>query len=457
MSVSILNSFIDTNTILAISSEPDGSTILGNLLQMICLAFNDPEGCVRFNPHSSMDPESFSRYFNCAVGMVIKSIDALQKFHVLTVEDGKMYINLIREQRMKKTAALQKEAKAAEARAKGAARTAMCRANKKAADAAGEKKSETAPDKKFKNIATENGNEPVTENNSKPVTEPSSENHKKPLEKNSQTRAATHVAKTKNKTCNAKCNAASGKGTPHNYNYNNYNKQDNKNYNYPNYDNYNYADAGKNNPPVTDKGSPHAPKTETQKNPPVPAEKTGSSCLPFCPGDHVDESQLIPLEMMPVQAQHVLDAWNKLKLKPFKGLYSALAEKFFDILYNYGEEAFLKVIENIKNSPFLMGRTNTPNNWCATFTWLLKLKNFLNVLNGKYNRNSGGSACYDAGKTYTGKTYTDGNRNDIPSNIPGCENWANMTPKERHQAYYEYMHPHNELLDEMARDFGVSY
>lgn len=105
-----------------------------------------------------------------------------------------------------------------------------------------------------------------------------------------------------------------------------------------------------------------------------------------------------------------------------------------------------------------MGRTNTPNNWCATFTWLLKLKNFLNVLNGKYNRNSGGgSACNYTDENYLAKTYTDGNRNDIPSNIPGCENWANMTPEERHQAYYDYMHPHNDLLDEMARDFGVSY
>jgi hypothetical protein len=32
-----------------------------------------------------------------------------------------------------------------------------------------------------------------------------------------------------------------------------------------------------------------------------------------------------------------------------------------------------------------------------------------------------------------------------------------MTPEERKQAYHEYMRPHNELLDEMARDFGVTY
>jgi hypothetical protein len=95
-----------------------------------------------------------------------------------------------------------------------------------------------------------------------------------------------------------------------------------------------------------------------------------------------------------------------------------------------------------------MGRNNTPNRWRVTFTWLLNEKNFRNVLRGKYNRNSGGGPDYN---------YAGGNHDDIPPNIPGCENWSEMTPEERHQAYYEYLNPHNELLDEMARDFGVTY
>ena len=326
MTVSVLNSLIDTNTLLAISSEPDGCAIVGNLFQMISLAIHDPEGCVRLDPNSSMDPEIFSKYFNCAVSMVAKSIETLQKSGLIMIEDGKIYVTLLRGQKMKN--------------------------------------------------------------------------------------------ETRDEKWNAPCNILENEEN-HNYNnYNNYNLLIKDKYNY----NYNYAEG---------------------------AEKTEGSCLPFCPGDHYDDSQMIPLEIMPLPARHVLEAWNRLKLKTFKGLYSTFAEKLYDILYKYGEEAFLKVIENVKNSPFLMGHNNTPNRWRVTFTWLLNVKNFLNVLKGKYNRpgSDGSSDSKDPG----------GDRNDTPLNLPGCESRTDLTPEERRQAYYEYMHPHNELLDGMARDFGVSY
>ena len=566
MAVSVLNQFYDINMLLTISLEQEGETITANFFRMIGLALNDPEGCVRSIPSVNMDAEAFSKYFHSSVSSVLMSIQALTKLNLITMEDGKIYITLLREQKMKKAAALAKAAKAAEERAKGAARTAACRANKKLAALGGETVSQPADEKNSevttekitatpaeKNSATVaektpasgkenpevaavpsgqnkftkaiqekpperceenipqtpkelidyvtnkatkilsdkfdkvmqkkpaesykenfpetamenvNGNvtEPVTENHRNTVTEPSSSNYGKPFAENAESRSPSGVAGTENKTCNAKCNAPCNvleNGENHNYNYNNYNNynlliNDNDNYdnypNYPNYDNYNYAGAGKSETSVTDKGSPHLP-VAAQNNLPVLAEENGGSCLPFCPGDYYDNSQLIPLDKLPVQARRVLEAWNNLKLKHFKGLYNSIAERLCEVLYKYGEEAFLKVIENVKNSPYLMGRNSTSNRWRATFTWLLKEKNFLNVLNGKYNRYSGGDSAYG----YTGDYYQGGNYNDVPPGIPGCENRADMTPEERKQAYHEYMRPHNELLDEMARDFGVTY
>ena len=343
MAISVLNTYFDTNTMLAISSEPGGLAAIGNMCQMFALAINDPEGCVRFNPYSSMNPESFSKYFNCVVSVVAKSIEILKKHSILTLEDGKIYFTLLREQKMKKAAALAKAAKAAEERAKGAARTAACRANKKLAALGGETVSQPADEKNSevttekitatpaeKNSATVaektpasgkenpevaavpsgqnkftkaiqekpperceenipqtpkelidyvtnkatkilsdkfdkvmqkkpaesykenfpetamenvNGNvtKPVTENHRNTVTEPSSSNYGKPFAENTESRSASGVAGTENKTCNAKCNAPCNvleNGENHNYNYNNYN-----NYNLLINDNDNYDNS----------------------------------------------------------------------------------------------------------------------------------------------------------------------------------------------------------------------
>ena len=264
---------------------------------------------------------------------------------------------------------------------------------------------------------------------------------KKPAKK----RAATTVAKRKAKSGDASSDAVCDKpsGTQADYNYNNYNCNNLVIKNSDNC-NSNYAHAETGEVPVTDKGSPHAPDS-LRTEPPSPAEETDGSCLPFSPGDFVDESKLILLDKLAAPAQNVLRAWNRLNLKTFKGLYSSLAEKLYDILYRFGEETFLKVIENVKNSPFLMGRTHTRNNWRATFTWLLKEENFINVRDGKYNRDPGGG--FDSEAEPLAFTRC----------LPGSEHLANLSPEERQQRFWEFLHPHNPGLDEMARDFGVTY
>ena len=50
----------------------------------------------------------------------------------------------------------------------------------------------------------------------------------------------------------------------------------------------------------------------------------------------------------------------------------------------YGIETFAEVIENIKNSDFLQGKTgNRP--FVVTFDWVIKPSNYPKVLEGNYN------------------------------------------------------------------------
>ena len=474
MAVSVLHQFFDINTLLTLSMEPDGDAITGNYHRMVGLALKDPEGCVRSMPASDMDADKFSEYFHCSSSIVARTIETLQKFGLITIEDGKIFITLLRKDKMKKAAAQQKAEKTAEQRAKGAARTAAWRARKTTADCstsssnhaepvaengnepstdrgaepATKKCSKGATNKRNKAV-TETGNEAAMKNPAEPVTAPvgetGSETVEKPLKKPAKKRAATAVAKRKAKSGDASRDAVCDKpsGTQADYNYNNYNCNNLVIKNSDNC-NSNYAHAKTGEVPVTDKGSPHAPDS-LRTEPPSSADETDGSCLPFSPGDYVDESKLILLDKLAAPAQNVLRAWNRLNLKTFKGLYSSLAEKLYDILYRFGEETFLKVIENVKNSPFLMGRTHTRNNWRATFTWLLKEENFINVRDGKYNRDPGGG--FDSEAEPQAFTRC----------LPGSEHLANLSPEERQQRFREFLHPHNPGLDEMARDFGVTY
>ena len=166
MAVSVLHQFFDINTLLTLSMEPDGDAITGNYHRMVGLALKDPEGCVRSMPASDMDADKFSEYFHCSSSIVARTIETLQKFGLITIEDGKIFITLLRKDKMKKAAALQKAEKTAEQRAKGAARTAAWRARKTTVDCA-------ASSNPVEPVA-ENGNEPSTDRGAEPATKKSS-------------------------------------------------------------------------------------------------------------------------------------------------------------------------------------------------------------------------------------------------------------------------------------------
>lgn len=85
----------------------------------------------------------------------------------------------------------------------------------------------------------------------------------------------------------------------------------------------------------------------------------------------------------------VIASWNKLSeygISPIKRItggskrYNCLKAR----LREYGKDAVLEAIENIKTSDFLQGKVK--NDWIITFDWFVLPSNFPKVLEGNYNR-----------------------------------------------------------------------
>ena len=158
-----------------------------------------------------------------------------------------------------------------------------------------------------------------------------------------------------------------------NHNYNNYNNYDLYN---KNNKKINYA-HGTADDPETKGATP--PETEPVRN-----------CLPFVPDEYAetdaDPGALIPLEKLSGPYRNIVEAWNKLKHKPFTGLYPQVAERVKELLEHYSEEMIVSTIAGISQSPFLLGKNNTPNHWSISFTWLLKRNNFEKLRSGQYHK-----------------------------------------------------------------------
>lgn len=85
-------------------------------------------------------------------------------------------------------------------------------------------------------------------------------------------------------------------------------------------------------------------------------------------------------------ARRVMDFWNSLgisqvtKIVPGTNRYDWLRKRIRD----YGVDEILRAIENVRDSDFLMGRTNKP--FTITFDWFIRPNNFAKILSGNYNR-----------------------------------------------------------------------
>ena len=374
MAISVLNTFIDANTLLTLSKSKEGATTTGHLMQMVCLAMNDPEGCVRPFPTTTMTAEMFAETFSCTSEEIIRSVETLQQYRLVTMENGKLYVDAVRKD--------------------------------KAAKAARKVKRQHRQDHNINGNDYEKNSHDYVDNNSHDYSD-------------------AHNYETEH---------GSDHNDVHNYNYNyiNNNKELINNYN------YNYDDS-----PLPESDPPTPPPQNSLD----PNKETGRDGLPFLRDTGALPDRLISLENLPAPCRNMLAAWNRLGLKSFSGLYPALIKNANALLETYGEETVLRTINSIAQSPFLLGKNNTPNRWHATFSWLLKPENFEKLRSGQYHVWGQGDACHG-----DGSPSPDGRTSFL---LPG-EGCEPLTDAQQAQAKEAFYHPRNALLDEMSQDLCVA-
>lgn len=96
----------------------------------------------------------------------------------------------------------------------------------------------------------------------------------------------------------------------------------------------------------------------------------------------------------------IIDAWNLLSdigIKPIRSVTqgSKRNEMLRARIREYGEDAVLEAIENIRKSDFLQGKNN--RGWMITFDWFILPSNFPKVLEGNYDNPVRGKNSYNKG------------------------------------------------------------
>ena len=101
MSVSVLNQFVNFQMLFAISKEPDSIATTANLFRMVSLAKEDPEGCIRLTPNTGSNIKALAEVFHCSPESMVRSVETLQKYGIVTEENGKYYILALRKRKPK--------------------------------------------------------------------------------------------------------------------------------------------------------------------------------------------------------------------------------------------------------------------------------------------------------------------------------------------------------------------
>ena len=114
------------------------------------------------------------------------------------------------------------------------------------------------------------------------------------------------------------------------------------------------------------------------------------------------------------QFQEITTIWNSLTaygLTPIRGINkdSLRAKQLRARLREYGKDSFAEIVEQIKASDFLQGRTGT-RPWQVTFDWVIKPANYAKVLEGTY-KNSDRQQAQGKAKNFI----------DIPSSYAGID------------------------------------
>ena len=98
--------------------------------------------------------------------------------------------------------------------------------------------------------------------------------------------------------------------------------------------------------------------------------------------------------------QKIIDAWKALSdigIKPIRNVTpgSKRNDQLRARIREYGEDAVLEAIENIRKSDFLQGKNN--RGWMITFDWFILPSNFPKVLEGNYDNPVRGQGGYNNG------------------------------------------------------------
>lgn len=89
----------------------------------------------------------------------------------------------------------------------------------------------------------------------------------------------------------------------------------------------------------------------------------------------------------------IVDKWNELSSYGITKVRFISAESprhkmIRARIKQYGRDSFDEVVENIKNSDFLQGKSNSKRQFLVDFDWVIKPSNYPKVLEGKYNNRS---------------------------------------------------------------------
>lgn len=102
-------------------------------------------------------------------------------------------------------------------------------------------------------------------------------------------------------------------------------------------------------------------------------------------GDIEDNNTVSKDTVCPTDVERIMEKWNTLEgITPIKSIKADT--KRHDMLKKrikqYGVEAILEAIEQIRHSSFLMGQSK--DGWMITFDWFIKPNNFPKVAEGNY-------------------------------------------------------------------------
>ena len=387
---------LDCKTLISILNRgAESALLLGAWCAMEAIAEEDPEGCVRLNPDVPMDASALGDFLHCPVETVENTIGLFRQLRKLTLEDGIIRINACA---ARKKAAASRERKRAQARQ----RQARYRERQKEQEGfAGQKAAAQREAAATESEAFSKGTAP------KEVPPENGSSGDGPYWESVTVTQPVTVPVTQSVTQpvtlfgeEPQSPAASGS-----------------------------EEVGTTacNTPVTE---PEA--TEKRKN---QRKETSHNTSPDS-----------------LSCRKILDAWNRLGLKPCRDPGPSLLEKMKELLARYSTETIVEAIAGIAGCPFLLGKT-ARSRWSISLGWLLKPENFAKVLSGKY-RTFQKTGQYEVGRDYMDRTlcregeafpgWPAGNEVMVPSGSGSQE--ARDLPCHR-----------NPVLEESARLLGLPY